>query len=78
MGNIVKEEKCLFCGHNNLEPSKVAFPQKRSAMSVSLRRDGEPSYIEDEYAEFDIKRCKSCGYIHMFFHPTPLSKSTIK
>ena len=78
MENKVQDEKCVFCGYQNLVPSKVAFPQKRQVKSISMRHDDQPSYIEDEYVEFDVKRCESCGYIHMFFQPAQFIKSTIK
>ena len=73
-----RSEKCVFCGCNELVNSKVSFPEKRQNLPVSLRRDGAPSYSENEYVDFSVKRCSACGYIHLFHIPDNFNKTTIK
>lgn len=72
------EEKCVFCGNNELVTSNVSFPEKRQALPVSMKRDGSPSYIESEFVNFAVKRCTACGYVHLFHFPDNFNKTTIK
>lgn len=75
---INPEEKCVFCGKNELITSKVAFPEKRRSMSVSMSRDGSPSFIDNEFVDFSVKRCAACGYVHLFHFPDPFKRTTIE
>ena len=72
------EEKCVFCGNSELITSKVAFPEKRRIMPVSMRRDGAPSFSDSEFVDFSVKRCSACGYVHLFHFPDRANKTTIE
>lgn len=73
-----RSEKCVFCGNDQLVDSKVSFPEKRQSSAISMTRNGAPSYDEEEYVDFSVKRCSKCGYIHLFHTPKKFHKTTIK
>jgi len=72
------EGQCVFCGEGQLVASNVSFPEKRRQLPISMRRDGAASYIEEEFVDFEVKRCAACGFVHLFHFPADFRRTTIK
>ena len=63
--NVV-DDKCLYCDGKELVQSQVSFAEQRSTLPVSMRRDGQESYINCQYVLFTVIQSVKCGFYSFF------------